>query len=438
MKRQYDWATIRLQAANVVANLPDGKISYMRLAQILNIPPATLHDNVDLQELLRDKPNFQYKISDDSIEIADEGEFPKTAEMLALAAGITLTDYNIKSFDCFARQVQVKAIDKDLTFDAGRITGTVSDHGEMNIKTIWSSRLILEPVKIKLRKFDLHPVEIILPVYDNPIGLTDRGEALATAIIPDIHFGYGEYGPFHDPIALDRTIDLVERFAVDEIVILGDILDMAEFSDKFINSPATVKSTQLSLDQCAQFLGNLRQVRPNVKITLLEGNHEFRLTNQLRKYLMALAGLHVAGNETQAISIAYFLGLDKLGIKFVDGYPNNSISVAEVEIMHGNTIGAKPGQTALKMLEKYHYSTIFGHTHRREYIETSIWSDIYEDYKTIFAYSPGCLCRTDGAVPGSSASMGWRQGVGILMTNGNGKSYIQDFQYDKETTRFLV
>jgi hypothetical protein len=127
-----------------------------------------------------------------------------------------------------------------------------------------------------------------------------------------------------------------------------------------------------------------------------------------------------------------------VGVKYVDGWPENSYQVGDVRILHGDLYSTMPGQTAGKMLEKYSQSTIFGHTHHREYAETKVWSDALQSYKTIFSYSPGCLCKTDGSVPGSSAADGWTQGMGLLHITEDGSSFIEDIPYSEKEKRFLV
>ena len=79
---------------------------------------------------------------------------------------------------------------------------------------------------------------------------------------------------------------------------------------------------------------------------------------------------------------------------------------------------------------------MFGHIHRREYLEDTIWSDMLDGYKPIFAYNPGCLCRVDGSVPGSSALNGWTQGIGLIVTE-DGVDFIRDMPYNSKVKRFL-
>lgn len=433
-KRIYDWNVVAHEVA--LLNAKGLGLSYRKLSKLLDIPVKTLHDNIDLSTNKTNETTKRESINGE-LEVVSQGDFPKSPEALAKLVGIDLSDYNIKSFDCFAREVYVKNIKKDLSFDEGKISGEIHDSGRMKVKTIWSSRMSVEPLKIQPRELILHPVFVNIPSHVYAEGSEKDKNLYTTLLLPDVHFGFGEYGPYHDEILLDKVIEFTNWLNPDEVVILGDLLDLAEFTDKFVLNPAALNSTQHSIDECAKFLANLRSVSSNIPISLLEGNHEFRMSSQLRKYLMAIAGLHPA-NSTEPISIGTFLNLNYLDVKYVEGWPKNYIQMGDVKILHGDLLGSRPGQSVSKMLEKYKQSTVFGHTHHREYAETTIWSDALNDYKTIFSYSPGCLCRVDGSVPGSSALQGWRQGIGILRTQLEGSSFIQDIAYDGKSKRFLV
>lgn len=390
---KYDWDDIE----NQIDNIGREGLSYRKLSKLLGIPVMTLHDHIDLHS----KPKLELNANND---------FPQTPETMAARAGIDLTKYIVKSFDCQIREVKNK----------------------LN----WISKIKLEPIETKPRELTLAPVFISIPAPDKT-ECKNKFDGHTTLLLPDIHFGFGEYGPYHDEDLLDQVIEFTSWLHPDEIVLLGDLLDLAEFTDKFVLNPQAVNTTQKSINECAKFLANLRSLCSEVPITLLEGNHEYRMSSQLRKYLMALAGLKPANSDVP-ISIATFLNLTDLGVKYVDGWPENYVQINDVRILHGDLLGSNPGQTVSKMLDKYEQSTVFGHTHHREYAETTVWSDKILDYKTIFSYSPGCLCRVDGSVPGSSASNGWRQGIGILRTQLEGSSFIQDIGYDGKVKRFLV
>ena len=408
------------------------KVSYKKLEKLLGIPHSTLHNHITIGKRMSTHYN-----KDGDVEVSAETDFPKTPEQMAQLAGIDLKDYNIKSFDCFAREVYVKDIKKNLTFDEGKITGEIHDKGKMKVKTIWSSRLVVQPLVVKPRSLALAQVNVVVEPREFEKPSVDRNREELTLIIPDIHFGYGKNGAFQDVDALDAVLGFIQRSVFNRVVLLGDVLDLAEFTDKYLQEPEVIRSTQVSLEDAANFLGYIRQLVGNeIPVYWIEGNHELRLQNMIRRHLSALAGLRVAESGEQAISIPKMLNLDKLNVEYVSGYPDNFIRVGDVDIIHGQFIGSKPGQTALKNIEKLNRSVIYGHIHRREYVETKVWDG--NGYKTIFAYTPGCLCRTDGSVPGSSPLQGWGQGIGILVTRKSGESYVLDYRYDPRIGKFLL
>lgn len=430
-RNRYDWDRIRQQITDM-----EEVVSYKQLSKVFGIPVSTLHDNIDLSQF-RKARTFSKKTNDKGwVDITQDSDFPQSPEDLALAAGIDLGDYNIIKFDCFARQVFVKDVEKDLLFDEGKITGTIRDSGEMNVQTVWSSRLIIEPIKVSAKFIEIQRVEVELPEIGktkNPPVFTDRA-----LIIPDTHFGFNGRKTFHDPEILDAVLILARSIIPANVVILGDLLDFSEFTDRFIPQPNEMRQTQRALEAAAIFLGQLRHELPDTTITVLEGNHDLRIRTQVRKHLMALAGIHAVGEEREPVSLHYLLGLDKLKIDFVEGYPNNGIDLNGVAFIHGSIAASRPGATATKLLEKYGRSVIFGHIHRREYVETQVWSDKDGEYNPIFGYTPGCLCKIDGSVPGSTKGAGWGQGVGILRSLGDRANLVYDVPYSGKNKCFLI
>lgn len=391
MHRTYDWNEIRKKVEEV-AKAQLG-ISYKGLAAQLGIPVSTLHDNVSLEK-------FRIESSGTTN--------PQTPQELAAKAGIDLSKFRIKTYNCTVRE---------------------DDYADLH----WTSRMTLDPISDVPT---LAPVVINVDPRRKAVKVPISTEKVAL-ILPDIHFGFGEHGTFHDWDILHQVIEYVETTILDEIIILGDILDLPEFTDKFAQRPEYIKTTQDALNECASFLALLRfAAGDGVPITIIEGNHDFRLTAMLRKYMMALAGLHRVGAGYDSVSVPWFLNLDQLKIKYISGWPDNIYMVNDVKVIHGDVIGSEPGQTVGKMLGRYNCSTIFGHIHRREYAEGTAWSDKTQSYKRIFSYSPGCLCKIDGSVPGSSTPNNWRQGMGLLISTSDGDSFIQDMPYNGK--RFLL
>lgn len=99
------------------------------------------------------------------------------------------------------------------------------------------------------------------------------------AIIPDMQVGFkrslrdGSLEPFHDRAAIDVAWQIIRAEAgrLSEIVLLGDNLDLPEWSLKFTRSPEVYWTTQPSLVELAWWYA---QLPSGPKIHAIEGNHE--------------------------------------------------------------------------------------------------------------------------------------------------------------------
>lgn len=246
-----------------------------------------------------------------------------------------------------------------------------------------------------------------------------HGRAL---ILADMHFGFrrdvktGQLEPFHDREALAVVFALIEDVNPDIIVIVGDILDLAEWSDKFIRSPDMYNTTQPAIVEAVWFLTQLRTMYPETDVYLLEGNHEKRVTTTINKHVPVAFGLSTARNGLPVLSVPNLLGLEPLGITYIGDYPNGEVWLSEdLRAVHGDVVRAKSGATASAILDDAQATTIFGHVHRTELASKTLRG--IHGARTVSAFTPGCLCRIDGAVPAVKARMNWQQGIGVVDFN---------------------
>ena len=113
------------------------------------------------------------------------------------------------------------------------------------------------------------------------------------------------------------------------------------------------------------------------------------------------------------MSVENLLGLADLGIEYVGNYPHGRYPLNDrLHIIHGDVARNVPGATARMLLEREHKSIAFGHIHRRELVSRNLNSNCNPE--VITAFSPGCMCRIDGVVPGSKPGTSWQQGVAIV------------------------
>jgi hypothetical protein len=248
-------------------------------------------------------------------------------------------------------------------------------------------------------------------------------------VLPDIQVGYfrtptSDLEPIHDEAALAVALAIVKAERPDLVVLVGDNADLCEFG-KYRLTPAFQRTTQATIDRLAVLCAELRNAAPTARIVWLAGNHEERLPNYLLDNAAAAYGLRKGGvpESWPVMSIPYLCRFDEHGIEYLPGYPASSFWINErLRVIHGDKV-ASGGSTAHKYLGSEKTSVIFGHIHRREWAERTRMD--HDGPKTIMAASPGCLARTDGAVPSTKGGTDldgrplriaedWQQGCSVV------------------------
>ena len=266
----------------------------------------------------------------------------------------------------------------------------------------------IEPIKfnIKIPKRDLK-VDVVLP--DAQVGFKKD-------------FNTGELAPLHDLKAIAVATEIVKEIRPNRLILLGDMLDLPDWSTHFVRSPEFYFTTQPSLDWLASWISELRPYCN--EMVYIEGNHEKRMIDSIVQNTIQAYGIKPA-NEPDVppiLSVPYMLGLHKMGVEYVGNYPHGEFYVNDnLVCIHGNKVGPKSGQSVMKMLDSPRISVIQGHVHRLEMGHKTVWT--HGQPKIYQAISLGTLARIDGIVPGGGTRYNWQQGFGIV-------------EYDKE--RFQV
>jgi len=299
---------------------------------------------------------------------------------------------------------------------------------------------------------DLHKWEIS-PTFDSGPEWTpvDRGPAVKlskrtspkknvdgwkTAVVwPDTQIGYwrrmdGELEATHDEAAIEVALAVVQDLDVADLLRVGDDLDLPALG-KYRTTPAFAGTTQAALDRNTVLGAEQREaVGPDAKIVYLAGNHEERLSNYLLDNAKAAYGLRAGrfANEAPSawpvMSVPYLCRLDEFDIEYRPGFPASDYNVVpSFRIVHGLHVTSN-GSTASKYLARERSSVAFGHVHRREYAARTFLNN--GEAHEIFAASPGCLARIDGAVPSTKGATDldgrpligkpedWQQGIGLV------------------------
>lgn len=267
---------------------------------------------------------------------------------------------------------------------------------------------------------------------------SEKRSGRVTVILPDPQIGYrrlstGELVPTHDLSAIDVALQIVADVRPDTIINLGDTLDLPEWSSKFLVLPEFVLTTQPTIDYAHQFLAIQRATAPEAKIVLLAGNHDDRIGKAIAKNAMAALRLKRANlpDSWPVLSIPYLLRLDELAVEYVGAYPagryqitRGSESQTPLFAVHGERLDVA------KVAKSERQSFVQGHIHRM-----ALHSETYEVRgrpETVVAFSPGCLCRIDGAVPSTKSGVddvtgrpyerweNWQQGMAIVTETDDG------------------
>ena len=264
-------------------------------------------------------------------------------------------------------------------------------------------------------------------------------DGVVTVLLPDPQFGYmrldnGDMISMQDEEAIACSLEVLAAVKPQRIVWMGDTLDMAEWSSKFLVLPEYALTTQQTVDAAHRFLAEcLSAAGPQVEESfLMEGNHDNRMANTITRNAMAALRLRRANTPESwpVLSVPNLLRLDELGITYVDGYPAGRIKIAN----------AYPGQAPLfalhgekldvaKQAKSERVSTVQGHAHHVAMHSTTYYSD--GERLDVEAWSLGCLCKTNGAVPSTKGGVdvrgryverqeSWQHALGVLTETDSG------------------
>jgi hypothetical protein len=215
----------------------------------------------------------------------------------------------------------------------------------------------------------------------------------------------GTWHTAHDEAALDVALqitqDLEAETGIDEVVDVGDLLDLPNFS-KHRSAPSFMSSAALnkSIDRAARLLAERAAATPHARRRWLTGNHEQRLTNWLIDYAPQLLGVRRAGQKAPMLSLGYLLGIDEIGWELVpDPYPTGAVWLNHnTRVIHGTKAGSR---TAASYLSD-EVNTVFGHTPRVQMEHRSVSrvdADGAPAVRTYVSAGGGGFMRIDGRIP---------------------------------------
>jgi hypothetical protein len=352
--------------------------------------------------------------------------------------GVDLDIWKVDHYIINKWEVGRKATTKHLTFEHGVIDGEVEDEGGINVEPlkqvkVWLVRIV--PVAIKPH---IQPIEITSELSEH-IPEKSFSKVHTALILPDSQIGFsrdirtGKLTPFHDREAISIALSLAESLKPDVTIWLGDVVDFTMWTDKFIRKPEFYFTTQPALIEAAWLIGQTKQY--SGEVYMLEGNHEQRTEKMMITHLLDAYGLTAADSDVDmpAMSVDNLLGLSRMGVKYVGDYENAEVWLnTELRCVHGNVARGGLMATSRSILESSSISTIFGHIHRIESASKTITGAFGR--KVIQAISAGCLCKTDGSVPGSNHEVQWQNAVAVVEYDDGGNFTVHTLPIHQDNT----
>lgn len=323
-----------------------------------------------------------------------------------------------------------------ITYDNGVRNGNVDDYGDFNVEPLIQVKVWLSKRKPDEQLFPvIKPVNIVLPAPQENIVRESNRTFKKALIIPDAQIGYcrnfktNKLNPFHDRRCFDIALQLLKEYQFDDIILLGDMLDMAEWSDKFTVKPEFYQTTQPSIYELSWWLAQMRYINQNANMIYLEGNHEERLPRAIFNNMIASYHLNSLEHKDKegVMTVPYLLGLEKLNIEYKGNYPKNEFWLNDnLRISHGDVVRQGSSKTVEAILRDCRASEIIGHIHRIEQASKAVHVRNKEVIYTVC--SPGTFCKIDGTVPSKKGNVNWQQGFAVVdYEDGNGRFQINPY-----------
>lgn len=211
-----------------------------------------------------------------------------------------------------------------------------------------------------------------------------------------------ELVPIHDERALEVGRMICKDVMPDEIINLGDTVDLASLSRFKPDSDHFHKTLGPSFQRIHDYYAGLIADSPWAKITEVDSNHNTRLKDFFMKNTPDLYGFRRPGDEDQfpMFTYPYMANLGALGINWISGYGAAEYEYGleydkpSIVFKHGKT-AVSGGSTAAKESRENPYNHVVrGHSHR---IEGAYRTNRHGHYLGSFVV--GASCKITGEVP---------------------------------------
>lgn len=248
----------------------------------------------------------------------------------------------------------------------------------------------------------------------------------------------GQLEPIHDERALAVGRLICKDLQPDEIINLGDTVDLAALSRFSPDSDHFHRTLGPSFQRVHDYYAQLRADNPWAKITEVDSNHNTRLKNFVLKYVPSMYGLNRAGEglEFPVLSYPFLANLGRLGVDWVSGYGaaeyvyGQEYDTAPIVFKHGNLVVNNGSTSARESKENPEVNVVRGHSHRTETHYRTTRAGNY-----LASIVVGAACRITGEVPSYHSAVddtgqpvhyqeNWQQSVLVI------HDYDGNYQFD--------
>ncbi len=247
----------------------------------------------------------------------------------------------------------------------------------------------------------------------------------------------GSLEPIHDERAIKVAQMLCKELQPDEIINLGDTVDLAAMSRFKPDSNHFQRTIGPSFQRVHDMYAQFRSDNPHAKITEVDSNHNTRLKDFFLKNAPDLYNMRRPGapeSEYPMFTYPYMANLGHVGVDWVSGYGaaeylyGADYDKPPIVFKHGHSSVSGGSTAARESGVNPETHVVRGHGHRIEMHNRTNRSGEY-----LTSIMVGILCRTDGAVPGVWSAVDDRGQIVPKQQNWqNGVLLIRDYQGDYE------
>lgn len=213
----------------------------------------------------------------------------------------------------------------------------------------------------------------------------------------------GSLEPIHDERAVRVAHLLCRDVQPDQIINLGDTVDLASLSRFKADSNHFQRTLGPAFQRVHNMYAQFRADTPQARIIEVDSNHNTRLKDYLLKNAPDMYGFRRPGapeNEPPMFTYGYMANLAHAGVEFISGYGAAEYLYGEeyetppIRFIHGQTNASNASVAAKESKLNPETHLVRGHGHRLEQHTRTTRAGHY-----LTSLQIGALCRITGEVP---------------------------------------